>query len=432
VTSDTASRPSLKVSRKAGAPARLFVVFPLEHVAEHDLPPGTVTLGREGATLNVPVPTVSKSHLRLEWDARAGAHVVTDLGSKHGTTVDGAPLEEPAQALANQSVLRLGDAVLVYEQLGLGATGLQTEALPGKSQAMARLRDEVERAGREATTVLVTGAPGVGKETVASELHRLSGRKGPFIPIHVGALSEDNVERHLVDHLVNARGGTVLLDEVSELPLELQPRLLRAIQHREVLPEGGTTPVKLDVLIIADTTHDLASDVEQRTFRRDLHARLSLWELRVPPLGERRADVVPWIRQLQREWAEARGADVPPLALDAETVEAIVRAALPENVRTLDRLVHLMGARGTCALDALPAWLFQAARPQSAAPLPAKARGKTGPVPRRASPTKEELLATLERLGSVRATAKHYERDRKQIYRWIEAYGLTWNEAEAP
>jgi DNA-binding NtrC family response regulator len=188
--------------------------------------------------------------------------------------------------------------------------------------------------------------------------------------------------------------------------------------------------VKVELLIIAATNRDLPREVEKGTFRRDLYARLALWELRVPSLAERRCDVVEWVCRLQRKWAQERGVRTPPLALDAEVVEAIVRAPLPENLRTLDRLVHLLGAKGELALDALPPWLF-------GAPVAPGERGEPGEpsAPRRPAkppaPTREELMATLERLGSVRATAKHYERDRKQVYRWIEAFGLTWKDSDS-
>ncbi|MFT3712838.1 MAG: sigma 54-interacting transcriptional regulator [Archangium sp.] len=443
--SDTASRPRPRVSRTSGPPARLSLVFPLDRVTQVELDGADLTLGREGSTVTFAVPTVSKVHLQLTWDEKARTHVATDLGSKHGTTVDGVELEaEQRRALQHQSVLRLGDAVLVYEQLRPGAasaTSQPTEALPGLAAPMVRLREDVSRAAREATTALIIGATGVGKESVANELHRLSGRKGPFIAVNASALSPQLAESQLFGHAKGAftgadsakdgffraaQGGTLFLDEVGELSAELQPKLLRAVQQREVMAVGATSAVKVDVLIIAATNRDLPREVEKGAFRRDLYARLALWELRVPALSERRCDVVEWLCRLQRKWAQERGVRTPPLALSAEVVEAVVRAALPENLRTLDRLVHLLGAKGELTLDALPPWLFDAPG-GGAAETVAKPAKSVKP----AAPTREELQATLERLGSVRATAKHYERDRKQVYRWIEAFGLAWKDSDA-
>ena len=219
-----------------------------------------------------------------------------------------------------------------------------------------------------------------------------------------------------------AGGGTLFLDEVGELSSDLQPKLLRALQQREVLPVGATAPVKVDVRVVAATNRDLAREVEAGNFRRDLHARLALWEVRVPNLAERRADIADWLDRLRARWETERTAALPPLLLEAEALEAILLAPLADNLRALDRLVHQLGTHtGPVSAEDLPAWLFEnPSSSEQAKPV----EKTTGPRARRPSPSKPELKAALEKCGSVRATAKHFERDRRQIYRWLELYGL--------
>ncbi len=417
------------------------MVFPLEALQQLEVGSSSFVIGREGEGLSLalPVPSVSRKHLRLEWDDAQRRHVAHDEGSRHGSTVDGVPLDEPV-TLSDQSVLRLADAVLVYEQVGTLPVVVETDALPGRAEATVRLRDEVARAAKDTAPALILGATGVGKESVAAELHRLSGRGGPFLAVNCAALSPQLAESQLFGHVRGAftgadaagqglfraaAGGTLFLDEIGELSAELQPKLLRALQQREVLPVGATAPVKVEVRVVAATNRDLGLDVERGAFRRDLYARLALWELRVPTLAQRRVDLVSWVVRLQQKWATERRTRAPAFPFDAEAVEALLLAPWPENLRTVDRLVHQVGGQtGPLGVEQLPEWVLG----PSSAPTVASPE----PTVRRPSPSAEELLATLERLGSVRATAKHYGRDRRQIYRWIEAWQLAWRDRDEP
>jgi len=399
-------------------------------------------VGREKCTVSLGVAALSRHHLTLSWDASAQAHRVTDAGSKHGTFVNGTRLDAPA-LLSPQDVLRAADVVFVYERGG--SESAETPSLPGASEASHKLRAEVAHAAPDAAPVLIIGATGVGKESVASEVHRLSGRKGPFLAVNCAALAPQLAESQLFGHVKGAftgadaagqglfraaNGGTLFLDEIGELSAELQPKLLRALQQREVLPVGATAPVKIDVRVVAATNRDLAKEVEAGTFRRDLHARLALWEVRVPSLADRRADIVGWIERLRARWEAERGSKLLPLQLEAEAVEAILLAPLSDNLRALDRLVHHLGARKEpVSADELPTWLT--ANAPSAPDSASEPDQDKGPKARRPSPSKEELMAALEKLGSVRATAKHFDRDRRQIYRWIEAYEIDWSDDDA-
>jgi transcriptional regulator with GAF, ATPase, and Fis domain len=294
----------------------------------------------------------------------------------------------------------------------------------------------VARAAPDPAAVLVIGETGTGKERIARELHRLSGRAGKLVPVNCAALTPQIVDSQLFGHVKGAftgageaqpglfraaHGGTLFLDEIGDLPLELQPKLLRALQEGEILPVGSTQPVRVDVRVVAATHRDLLRAIGAGTFREDLYARLSIWELSVPALRERRADLLPWIERLHGAWARERGTDAA-LSFDADAAEAVLRFAWPLNLRGLERLVHELAAagprRGAVTRAGLPAWL-------SAGDV-APAAAEPQPRPKEAAPTREEFVRAFEELGgSVHGLAKRFDRDRRQIYRWVDSYGLS-------
>ncbi len=427
----TQSRPRRKFSGPP-AEARLTVVFPLAHRQTRNITGQDLTIGREPpAGLALDVPSLSRQHVTLTWDPKSKTHFAKDAGSRHGTSLDGSPLEEAIE-LEHNAVLRLAEVVCVYEIGPLVELAPSTDALPGDSFAANALRALVNKAAPDPAPALIQGDTGTGKESVAAELHRLSKRKGPFLAINCAALSAQLIESQLFGHVKGAftgadaaspglfraaDKGTLFLDEIGELPESLQPKLLRALQQKEVLPVGSTAPIKVDVRVVSATNRDLAAEVEAGRFRRDLHARLALWELPVPPLAARRADLVEWLVRLLRKWAADRSveprADLP---LEPEAVEALLTAPLRDNLRGLEKLVlQLGGQKVPLTAEQLP---FAADKPE----------GEAAPAQRKAAPTKEELQATLEKLGSVRATARHYGRDRRQIYRWLEQHQLQWKD----
>jgi len=419
----------------------LWVVHPKAHRRAIELGDEPIVLGREGRHA-VDLSSLSRKHFTVSWDPARAQHLLEDTGSRHGTSLNGRPITSPVP-LAPQDVVRAADLVLVYEAMGSRTD--ETPALPGLSGAMNRMRAEVGTAATDAAPVLVIGATGVGKESVAAELHRLSNRKGPLLAVNCAALAPQLAESQLFGHVKGAftgadapaqglfraaQGGTLFLDEVGELSAELQPKLLRALQQREVLPVGATQPIKVDLRVVAATNRDLAQAVEAGSFRRDLHARLALWEIRVPALTERRADVLAWIERLRARWEAERGSVMGALEFEAEAVEALLLSPLAENLRTLDRLVHHLGLRREpVTVDELPSWLSAGVPMGSGGPAQPQRSEKPAQA-RRATPSKDEFQSTLQKLGSVRATAKHYDRDRRQIYRWIEAYGLEWKDAD--
>ena len=180
-------------------------------------------------------------------------------------------------------------------------------------------------------------------------------------------------------------------------------------------------------LIDKATNRDLTTSVESGGFRRDLYARLALWEIAVPPLRERRADLLDWIDRFRRCWLADRP-DQPPsprMQFSPAAAERIILADWPENLRGIGRLVHDLASRpgsGRIEVHELPVWLSRSLLIEE--PRPPSARVGRASV-RRPTPTPDELAAAMRELdGSVRAVARRFDRDRRQIYRWIDAFGL--------
>jgi DNA-binding NtrC family response regulator len=435
----TVKRPA---SRRGPAPAptaRLCVVYPPALVGAHALGDAAVVLGRdpEGAGLVLADETVSRRHLRIEWMNGPGLHFATDLGSRNGSNVDGVALAAEPRPLVDGAVVRAGDVLLVYELTEERVTEdgpVDREAVPGEAMAMVALRARLARAAGDPAPVLLVGESGTGKEHIAAELHRLSGRKGRLVAVNCAALSRELAESQLFGHQKGAftgateahpgyfraaHGGTIFLDEIGELSLELQPKLLRAIQQGEVQAVGSAQPGQVDARVVAATNRDLAQASGAGQFRADLYARLALWELRVPPLRERRRDLFPWIERLHRRWRTQRPGEAgQPLAFEPDAAQALLRAPWPLNLRGLERLIHELavpGAQAPIAPSRLPAWVAGTAPARATSPEP----------PRAPVPSREVFLAAYQELGgSVRALARHFGRDRRQIYRWIESHGL--------
>lgn len=388
-------------------------------------------------------PTVSRSHARL---APAGTRLqVQDLGGRNGSALNGRRLGAAPADVAAGDVLRFGDVLMVVSERPDGALGVAaTPSFPFATQSarMAAALRALDLAAPDPAPLLVSGETGAGKEAVAREAHRRSGRAGPFVAVNCAELSRELIEAQLFGHergaftgagearqglFRAAHRGTLFLDEVGELPLDLQPKLLRVLQEREVRAVGATRATPVDVRVVSATNRDLNADVEAGRFRRDLWARLTLWELRLPPLRERREDLLAWLDLLVARFATSRGLPPTLLDLDAEAAEALLLAEWPDNLRGLDRLAHRLAARPAGAGRVHPAEL-------AALGVSARREAPEGPagVDRLQLPTREAFVAAYaEHSGSVRGLARHFGRDRRQIYRWIAAYGLDAGDAPA-
>jgi DNA-binding NtrC family response regulator len=414
---------------------------------EGSLAPGDAPSGAHFAVLSH--PTVSRRHCLVR-DA-FGVPVLEDLGSSNGTRVDGLPLTIP-RVLLPQSVVRIGSVLCVVdEQPVLGAEW--TAALPGIAPAVVRARDALRRAGSGLAPVLILGETGTGKERVAAEVHAQSARSGPYVKFSCAELSRELAHSQLFGHergaftgagashrglFAAADGGTLFLDEIGELDLELQAKLLRVLQEGELRPLGSASTVRVDVRVVAATNRELREDVERGAFRRDLYARLSFFEVRLPALRARREDLFWWLEYLAATVAAARRLPHAPLQIAPDAAEALLLHGWPENLRGLDRLVHRLLALepqvvGRRVLASVMPELASVPPPPAEAPRvsgPAATSGaanqarpnESAPLDR---PSREEFLAVYEGTGrNVRATSKHFAKDRRQIYRWLELFGI--------
>jgi two-component system, NtrC family, response regulator PilR len=270
--------------------------------------------------------------------------------------------------LARQGRILAQDNELLREQLS--ARG-RFESMVARSGAMHQVFEVVEKVAAARTTVLITGESGVGKELVARAVHARSPRaSAPFVPVNCGAIPEGLIESELFGHAKGAftgaqgakqglfqaaQDGTLFLDEIGELPLGLQVKLLRAIQDRRIRPVGDTADVDVDVRLVAATNRDLAAEVRGGRFREDLYYRLNVVQVRVPPLRERREDVLPLADHFLRRFAAEHGRSVPRLSADAK--RRLSEYWFPGNVRELENLIERAVALSNgdeVTVDALP------------------------------------------------------------------------------
>jgi two-component system response regulator HydG len=227
----------------------------------------------------------------------------------------------------------------------------------GKSRRFLETLKLAEHVAPTDSTVLIQGESGTGKEVVARYIHDLSNRAdGPFLSINCGALPESLLESELFGHVKGsftgavrdkqglfaaARGGTFFLDEVGEMPASLQVKLLRVLQEREVIPVGATESIPVDVRIIAATNRDLEEEIRRGNFRSDLFYRLNVIALVLPPLRERRDDLLLLLESfLQRTGDETRS---EPKALSQEALDAVMVYEWPGNVRELENALEHAG-----------------------------------------------------------------------------------------
>nr|WP_295399621.1 sigma 54-interacting transcriptional regulator [uncultured Thiocystis sp.] len=293
--------------------------------------------------------TVSRHHAEIR-TTRDGI-LLCDLGSTNGTFLND---------------LRVMEAFLEPDAVfSLGASGVRVRpgaeehpyeisrddrlgGLVGASEPMRELYGLIEVVAPTPTTVLIRGESGSGKEMVANTLHELSRRQGPLVVFDASATDPEMVRNDLFGHIKGAftgasgaregafrraHGGTLLIDEIGELPLELQPRLLRVLESREVLPVGSDQPIKVDVRVLAATHRDLEAMVEEGSFRADLYYRLSVISIRVPPLRDIKED----LPLLVRNFADKLGLTC---RLTPEADQALMDYHWPGNARELRNVLE--------------------------------------------------------------------------------------------
>ena len=418
-----------------------------------------LVIGRdETADIRISVNAVSRIHAEIAWED--SAWVLRDRGSRNGTLVDGRRIN--AVELESLNEVRIGDAILKFVDKhaeayadyridgamlhGASRRGQSESALIGGYQ-MDRIAADLARIAPAPLSVMLLGESGTGKEVVARELHRLSERRGSFCAVNCAAIPGTLLESELFGYkrgafsgadrdkpglIRTAHEGTLLLDEIGDMPLEAQAKLLRVIQAKEVFPLGATQPERVDVRIVCATHRDLWRLQQGGSFRQDLFARLNEYQLRLPPLRERKEDVYMLIRAFLARHGQ------PELKASFGFMTAALQYDWPYNVRELEACIKRCVAlvEGPVLGDQqLPTPVIEAMedygellkqssltppgslQPPAASSAPESARSQV--------PTDSELRALLQAHGgNVAAVGRQLGKARMQIHRWMKRYGI--------
>jgi len=389
--------------------------------------------------------TVSRVHFEIMRDAKG--YLVRDLKSTNGTFLDGAEVKEAY--LRAGSVIAAGSCELKFTPFEERIEILPSEKealgeMVGKSPAMREIFGLVEKIAPTDATVMIEGETGTGKDMIARTLHQLSPRRAaPFIVVDCGAVAGTLIESELFGHEKGAftgavaarqgafelaKGGTVFLDELGELSLDLQPKLLRVLEQRELRRVGGQKTIKVDLRVISATRKDLRSEVEKGKFREDLYFRLNVVPITAPPLRERREDIPLLI--------DAMLTKLGPSGIE---ISDAARAAMmahdwPGNVRELRNVIER-----ALALGADPGTLVAplgGESPAKAAQLRDTIEFEPGVSFR---DTKEKWNELFERRylawlikradGNISKAARDADMDRKYLHKLLRKYGITGGDA---
>src|SRR6476660_6857271 len=393
--------------------------------------------------------TVSRVHVEIVRDTKG--YLVRDMKSTNGTFLDSAEVKEAY--LRAGSVIKAGEVELKFTPFEERIEILPSEKealgeMVGRSPAMREIFGLIERIAPTDATVLIEGETGTGKDMIARTLHQLSPRADkPFIVVDCGAVAGTLIESELFGHekgaftgAVAARqgafelasGGTVFLDELGELSLDLQPKLLRVLEQRELRRVGGTKTLKVDLRVIAATRKDLRSEVEKGKFREDLYFRLNVVPITAPPLRERREDIPLLIDYMLKKLAP-EGA-----ALSEGTRAALMAHDWPGNVRELRNVIER-----ALALGADPGMLVAPLGPEIAAHKGVQLRDAVEFEPGVSfRETKEKWNELFERRylawlikradGNISKAARDADMDRKYLHKLLRKYGITAQGDEDP
>ncbi len=326
---------------------------------------------------------------------------------------------------------------LLRRAVGEGAAGQPSSGKPRlagivtASPLMAALLDEVALVGASQASVLIQGESGTGKEMLARAVHEASQRRGgPFVAINCAAIPEALLESELFGHVKgaftgadvarkglfqSAAGGTVFLDEIGDMPVALQAKLLRVLQEREVRPLGSQQAVPVDVRIVSATHRDLESLIAEQSFREDLYYRLNVVNLHIPPLRERREDIAALAQHFVSTLAAKHGRHVVGFAPDA--MEALMRFDWPGNVRQLMNVVEQCCA--LCTTVRIPAALVSRALRNKPVEILSYAEAKDR--------FERDYLIQLMKLtaGQVSEAARLAQRNRTEFYRLLQKHELS-------
>ncbi|WP_245678140.1 sigma 54-interacting transcriptional regulator [Chondromyces crocatus] len=429
-------RLELCVEREGGKPTRRAMVLDSDFVRVGAHPSNDLVLSDR---------LVSRFHCILERSAQGFR--VTDVGSLNGIWIGGARVRDadirPECVIElGESTIRVRDASAVSET-ELPAT-LSFGSLWGASLAMRRMFHVLQRVGQSSSDVLIEGENGTGKELIATELVQRSNRaQKPLVIVDCGAISPTLIESELFGHVrgsftgasrdragafEEADGGTVFLDEIGELPLDMQPKLLRALASREVRRVGESRARKVDIRVIAATNRRLEREVNSGRFREDLYYRLSVVTVRVPPLRERKED----LPLLLQHFLSDLGAPEQISLFPPDVMDKMMRYDWPGNVRELRNQVERTVVLGG---DALLAGAEASPTSPEGHPGDARAAEALGAdIERPFKEAKEAMVDRFEReylvallawaSGNVSRAARKAGLDRMYLHRLLQRHGL--------
>ncbi len=297
-----------------------------------------LTIGRDYCnTVSIDDPFVSSRHIRIE--KRKRGYLLRDMQSRNGTFVNGMPVVEVY--LSNNDTLMVGESLFIFSKLNRKPSPMTSEN--GKWNLQLQRLPAIANTDY---TVLVIGPSGSGKEVIARWIHEQSPRKNrPYVVINCSALSENLIESELFGHVrgsftgstenrkgafETARGGTLFLDEIGDLPLSLQPKLLRAIENKEIRPLGSDGTMKTDVRVIAATHKNLKREIMRNKFREDLYHRLNICRVTPPPLINRMEDFETLLYRFAKEQR---------VGFTYRAIEKLKNYSWPGNIRELKNLV---------------------------------------------------------------------------------------------
>lgn len=321
----------------------------------------SITVGRQGDIL-LHHSSVSRKHAALE--RREEGWMLSDLGSRNGTTVNGVSVQR--RLLMPGDIVAFGRMKMRFEfdgdaddaETSMLTTGAITvcgipesaSALVGRSEALQQAMKLARRAAKSDATVLIFGESGTGKELFSRLVYEESNRRGrPFVPVHSSAIEPNLLGSTLFGHekgaftgavtqkkglFEEANGGTIFLDEIGELSADMQVKLLRVLQEGEFMRVGGTQPIHVDVRVICATNRDLAAAVKEGRFREDLYYRLNVIQISLPPLRERTGDVP----DLVNHYINLLGGY--SRSISPEAMSALVAYSWPGNVRELRNMIE--------------------------------------------------------------------------------------------
>ena len=314
---------------------------------------------RETNDLVLPDKTVSRNHLEIEYES--DSFLLRDLGSTNGSFLNGSKVKEAY--LSPGDLIKIGNTNLEFvafdEKVSIEPSDKEEYGqMVGKSRKMRQIFSILEKISPTHATVIIEGETGTGKDLVARAIHENSQRKEqPFMVFDCSAVAPNLIESELFGHekgsftgAVRARagafevakGGTVFLDEIGELTSELQPKLLRALEQREIRRVGSSTPVKIDVRVLCATNKNLRHEVNEGRFREDLYYRLSVVKVALPPLRDRAEDIPPIVERLLMvgKFNKLPNGAFKVSKVEDDALKMLMRYGWPGNVRELSNVIE--------------------------------------------------------------------------------------------